>query len=123
MKYLLHSIFWISLVGLPFLTHGQLVPYPSLVEIPNPCREGGESNLFVDDRGVAWLSWVEFIDDSTDVLYCTWLEQGAWVPAREVARGNNWFVNWADFPSLAVFPGTGGQGLTAHWLQKRERYL
>ena len=118
MKYLLHSIFWISLVGLPFLTHGQLVPYPSLVEIPNPCREGGESNLFVDDRGVAWLSWVEFIDDSTDVLYCTWLEQGAWVPAREVARGNNWFVNWADFPSLAVFPGTGGQGLTAHWLQK-----
>jgi hypothetical protein len=118
MKYLLQSIFWISLVGLPFLTHGQLVPYPGLIEIPNPCREGGESNLFVDDRGVAWLSWVEFVDDSTDVLYCTWLEQGAWAPAREVARGNNWFVNWADFPSLAVFPGTGGQSIAAHWLQK-----
>lgn len=89
-----------------------------LLEIPTTCREGGESNLFVDDRGIAWLSWVEFVDDSTDALRCTWLDGAAWAPTQEIARGTNWFVNWADFPSLAVFPGSAGKQVAAHWLQK-----
>ena len=41
MKHLLFVTSWISLVGLPFSAHSQRVPYPNLVEIPNPCREGG----------------------------------------------------------------------------------
>lgn len=89
-----------------------------LLEIPTNCKEGGESNLFIDDRGTAWLSWVEFADDSTDVLRCTWLDGDTWAPVQEVARGTNWFVNWADFPSLAVFPGSDGKRVAAHWLQK-----
>jgi len=111
-------LIWIFLALAPFFAPGQQMFSPDIVEIPSPCREGGESNLFVDDRGVAWLSWVEYSDDSTDVLYCSWLDKGVWAPAMEIARGNNWFVNWADFPSLAVFPGSDGRKIVAHWLQK-----
>jgi hypothetical protein len=35
--------------------------------------------------------------------------------AGEIARGDGWFVNWADFPSLAVLDN--GDWL-AHWLQR-----
>ncbi len=31
-----------------------------------------------------------------------------------ISQGDDWFVNWADFPFLAV----GDSGMTAHWLQK-----
>jgi hypothetical protein len=30
-----------------------------------------------------------------------------------ISRGNNWFVNWADFPVLSV----DASGMVAHWLQ------
>jgi hypothetical protein len=39
----------------------------------------------------------------------------AWSEARSVASGNDWFVNWADVPSvIELADGT----LAAHWLQK-----
>ncbi|RMG46335.1 MAG: exo-alpha-sialidase [Acidobacteria bacterium] len=37
----------------------------------------------------------------------------AWSAPRTIAEGEDWFVNWADFPSLAV--GEDGR-LIAHWL-------
>jgi len=43
-----------------------------------------------------------------------WKARG-WSRPRQIAQGDNWFVNWADFPSLsALADGT----LVAHWLQK-----
>jgi len=105
--------FWLwQPVGLAQSAAIQVLP------IESPCMEGGESNLFVDDLGTVWLSWVEFVNDSVDALRVARLEGDTWTNSREIARGDNWFVNWADFPSLAVFSGTNGQVLAAHWLQK-----
>jgi hypothetical protein len=40
---------------------------------------------------------------------------GGWTPARTVSSGTDWFVNWADVPSVVrLADGT----LAAHWLQK-----
>ncbi|MEO6238245.1 MAG: exo-alpha-sialidase, partial [Vicinamibacterales bacterium] len=40
---------------------------------------------------------------------------GGWSAARDVASGSDWFVNWADVPSVVrLDDGT----LAAHWLQK-----
>ncbi|NBB92688.1 MAG: hypothetical protein GVY32_05900 [Gammaproteobacteria bacterium] len=36
-------------------------------------------------------------------------------PARRIARGDDWFVNWADTPGLFVLPGGDW---VAHWLVK-----
>jgi hypothetical protein len=38
-----------------------------------------------------------------------------WTPARTAASGSDWFVNWADVPSVQRL--TDGS-LVAHWLQK-----
>lgn len=35
----------------------------------------------------------------------------------KIAQGNDWFVNWADFPSLVVSSQAPGH-LAAHWLQQ-----
>src|SRR5690606_35763054 len=46
--------------------------------------------------------------------YARW-EQDGWGSARTVARGDNWFANWADLPG--VLPLADGRWL-AWWLQK-----
>lgn len=86
-------------------------------EIITLVQEGGEPNLFVANDGQAYLSWVEYLDDSTDALLFSRLENDRWSEPIEIARGTDWFVNWADFPSVAAFQKKGGH-LAAHWLQK-----
>lgn len=87
---------------------------PVFNEISSPCKEGGEANLFVSETGDVYLSWVEFLNDTTDALMFSKMENGQWGKATEIARGTDWFVNWADFPSLSA----DGNWLAAHWLQK-----
>lgn len=60
------------------------------------------------------LSWVEETGNDTATLVFSRLVDDDWEPAREVARGDDWFVNWADFPSMAA---TDGEHLLAHFLQ------
>jgi hypothetical protein len=88
-----------------------------LDELPTPCKSGGEPNLFASNAGELYLSWVEYIDDTTDALHFSRLENRQWSTPKEIARSSNWFVNWADFPSLVAYPGNG-KALAAHWLQK-----
>lgn len=89
-------------------------------ELPVPCREGGMPNLVLSAGGKAYLSWVEFIDDTTDALMFSVLEESGWSEEKEIARGTNWFVNWADFPSLLAF-SKDEKLLLAHWLQKSDQ--
>jgi len=79
------------------------------------CSDCGEPNFFVNDVGVLFLSWVQYENDSTDLLMYAALEKESWSVPKEIARGNDWFVNWADFPSLIQ---TTNKRLVAHWLQK-----
>lgn len=73
-----------------------------------------EPELTPTDNG-AILSWVEKITDKRYALKAAMLESNGWSEARTVAEGENWFVNWADFPSvIALKDGT----LAAHWLVK-----
>jgi hypothetical protein len=61
----------------------------------------------------AVLSWLETLPGGEHALrYATW-EGEAWSPAMEVARGRQWFANWADHPSVVPLPD---RALLAHWL-------
>ena len=66
--------------------------------------------------GTVIVSWLQSIDGRRHELRYADLEESAWNGARSVAAGDDWFVNWADFPS--VVPGPDGL-LAAHWLQQR----
>ena len=49
----------------------------------------------------------------THALRFSRFDGGGWSAPIEIARGDDWFVNWADHPSLTA--GADGT-LFAHWL-------
>ena len=73
-----------------------------------------EPELTASPNGVI-MSWVERIGEKRYALRASVLESNGWSETRNIAEGENWFVNWADFPSvIALKDGT----LAAHWLVK-----
>lgn len=74
-------------------------------------------NLHITNEGKALLSWIEYLNDTTDVLAFSTLEGDKWSAPKIIAKGTNWFVNWADFPSIVAYSENPNY-LAAHWLQK-----
>ncbi|MBL6449250.1 exo-alpha-sialidase [Fulvivirga sp. 29W222] len=74
----------------------------------------GEPYLFTNSRKEVYLSWVQTKHDSAYLKF-TKLDQGRWSIPQTVAKGNNWFINWADYPMV-----TSGskQHMMAHFLEK-----
>ena len=73
-------------------------------------------NLARGADGIVVLSWMEPEGDGNALRFAVF-EDGAWRNTRTVVSGANWFVNWADFPS--VVPISNSQW-AAHWLVRRE---
>jgi hypothetical protein len=99
-------------------------PRSSAAADPPLTIRAGESPAGVDSRepelsattdGRIILSWVEKITDKRYALRFAVRDAQKWSAAGTVAEGENWFVNWADFPSvIALADGS----LAAHWLVK-----
>ena len=60
------------------------------------------------------MSWVRNLEGISS-LYFSEFDGTAWSPETLVAFGDNWFNNWADFPSVAHI---SGDLWAAHWLVK-----
>jgi len=74
-----------------------------------------EPELTTTPDGRVILSWVEKLGDKRYALRAALLDRNGWSEVQTVAQGDNWFINWADFPSvIALKDGT----LAAHWLVK-----
>jgi hypothetical protein len=85
-------------------------------ELPAPAGPGsGQPQLAVSPDGRVHLSWIERVGDGRYSLRFSTREGDAWSAPRVIAEGANWFVNWADFPSLVALPDGS---LAAHWLVK-----
>ncbi|HET6628359.1 MAG TPA: sialidase family protein [Woeseiaceae bacterium] len=61
------------------------------------------------------LSWVE-PDGGAHRLRYSVLADGAWSEPRTVASGDDWFVNWADFPSVVPLSDSLW---AAHWMVRQ----
>lgn len=85
-----------------------------IVQMPSPAGPGSaQPQLTVSARGVL-LSWIERSGDVASLKFSE-LKGQAWTSAQTVASGRDWFVNWADVPSvLRLADGS----LYGHWLQK-----
>ena len=75
--------------------------------------ESAQPQLTVSSRGVL-LSWIERKGTQATLRFAERTGTG-WTEPRTVASGNDWFVNWADVPSVFRL---GDGTLAAHWLQK-----
>lgn len=60
------------------------------------------------------LSWIERSGENATLRFSERADTG-WTEARTVATGANWFVNWADVPSVIPLQH---ESMAAHWLQK-----
>lgn len=86
------------------------------VSVASPAApRSGEPFLAPTASGRLLLSWIEALPDSSHALRFSTLEGGAWSAARTIAQGRDWFVNWADFPSIIELPDGS---LAAHYLQR-----
>ncbi|MES2374494.1 MAG: sialidase family protein [Bacteroidota bacterium] len=77
----------------------------------------GEPFLFTDSAGVNFLSWVEKGKEKSTFLFSR-LNGEDWSKPTVISSGDNWFVNWADYPMLA---SDGSGGMVAHFLEKSEK--
>lgn len=86
--------------------HIEDIGTPSIKNGAQPYLQSSESGLF--------LSWQESNNDEHSLKYSRF-NKNNWSDPAELASGKNWFINWADFPSLAV--SQEGQ-LLSHYLPK-----
>jgi hypothetical protein len=87
---------------------------PAVADLKSPAGSGSaEPNLAVAPDGRVFMSWIEPAQGKGNVLYFSVLQTDTWSAPKVIARGSNWFVNPADFPSVVVMPdGT----LASQWL-------
>jgi hypothetical protein len=75
----------------------------SVSEIESPAHNrSSEPNLYKVSEDKVYLTWIEE-DDIQAKLFMSELENDHWKSAKLIAQGDNWFVNWADFPSVTHF--------------------
>jgi len=85
-----------------------------IAPIASPAAPGSaQPQLTVSSRGVL-LSWIERAGDVASLKFAERTKDG-WSAARTVSSGRDWFVNWADVPSVLRM---GDGALYGHWLQK-----
>ena len=90
-------------------------PLSALVSMPSPAADGSaEPNLNVGPDGSVYLTWIEPSGDGHALRFAT-TNGERWSDAQTIAAGTDWFINWADFPTMAV---TDAGTIFAHWLEK-----
>lgn len=88
-----------------------------VTQLSTPSSLGSNaSNIYLSESGKVYLTWIEKEDTIHKLIYTT-LENDAWSAPKTIASGNNWFVNWADFPTLVS--NSDDSKIAVHWLQKR----
>jgi hypothetical protein len=100
--------------GEPVHAPGTAEP-PVTTSIPNPAPpNSAEPNLAVGPDGI-YLSWLERRGQDRHALRFARWDGAGWSEPGQVMERAGLFVNWADFPSLAILDdGT----MAAHWLEK-----
>ena len=83
--------------------------------IASPAAPGSaEPNLTVASDGRVYMTWLEPADSGHALRFAV-LDGRQWSAPRTIRAGRDFFVNWADFPSIQVLDGGL---LAAHWLQR-----
>src|SRR5687768_6649792 len=112
-----HQFYWLLAIALICVSCSRADTKPLAIKATQSATDGDsrEPELTATQNGTVILSWVERLSERRYALRAAVLEPNGWSETRTVAEGDNWFVNWADFPSvIALNDGT----LAAHWLVK-----
>ncbi len=88
-----------------------------LATLPSPTADScAEPYLFTDAKGIVHLSWVQKKGKESSLHFST-LVNDQWTTPVTISSGNNWFVNWADYP---VVSSDAAGNMLAHFLEKSD---
>lgn len=90
----------------------QNFPTPATLPVETP-------NWYLSPQNNLYLSWTEHLNDSIASLHYAIMQDSSWGEAHVAAQGSQWFVNWADFPSITTFPSSD-LSVLGHFLQKSD---
>lgn len=90
-------------------------PSFEITGLDGPAGAGSRSPNLAVGNGQLAMSWLEPGGAGHRLRYST-LVADRWSEPRDVAAGSNWFVNWADFPSVVPI---GDSLSVAHWLVRQ----
>ncbi|MFW6010728.1 MAG: sialidase family protein, partial [Gemmatimonadota bacterium] len=91
---------------------------PVFREISSPAEPGSSAAALRAGARGALLTWIEATGDGGSVVYLARWHDGGWEERREIARGDDLHVDWADVPS--VLEAEEGR-LVAQWLVRGPR--
>ena len=92
---------------------------PPLEPLSSPAAPGSaEPFLAAAPDGRVYMTWLEPSTDSGSALRFAVLSGASWSTPRTIRSGRDFFVNWADFPSIDVLDA---RHLAVHWLQRTGR--
>lgn len=84
----------------------------------NPAEIGSQfPYLFKDDSGTLYMSWITHIDEEIHAMQYATYRDSTWSTSQTVNVGTDFFVNWADFPSIV---GLDDRPVAVQWLRKIE---
>jgi hypothetical protein len=86
----------------------------SIEAVASPAASASAQPQLTVQGARATLSWIESQGSRATLKFAERTGSG-WTQARLVSSGDNWFVNWADVPSVIRL---SDGALVAHWLQK-----
>ena len=66
----------------------------------NTFPENSSESFLLSTNDNLYISWTEQVADS-NFLYLSKLEDNTWSEKSIIKKGTDWFVNWADFPSIS----------------------
>ncbi len=102
----------VSCVGLTIASANASETALEIISSPAPLNSS-LSRVVSDESGQVYLSWVTQEDDLARFSFARLTHDG-WTEPEVISEGNDWFVNWADFPGLSVNEGS----IAGFWLQK-----
>lgn len=88
--------------------------FEQIEDVPAPSPPGANEPSLTSHEDTLYMSWMEQVGPETKVMMAVRTAEG-WSFPRLVQQGDDLFVNWADFPGIAVFDdGT----IAVHWLRE-----
>ena len=100
--------------GFPVVAQTTAPLFEQVEDMLLPSLPGAHEPSLTTRGGALYMSWMEQDGDQAKVMMAFWTAQG-WSDPRLVHQGADLFVNWADFPGIAVL--TDGT-IAVHWLRK-----
>ena len=84
--------------------------------IDSPTKVGSKQPFLFTNGNQLVMSWTQKINDSVNSVNFSILNDAKWTAPIEIIRGKDWFVNWADFPAIAI----NNENVLIHFLQKSD---